>query len=184
MLIDRHTDIAAEKTKAIMTTPERMQLREEFLEAMSQLVSSVTIVTTDGPAGAAGATVSAMTSVSADGDTPTMLVCLHHETTAAPAILANRCFCINVLGADQVEIANVFASRAAAPGGDKFAAGPFEPMQTGAPGLTTALARFDCKLLSDERIGTHHVMIGAVCKVSGLDGKPLLYGNRAYQALA
>lgn len=166
-----------------MTTPERTQLRDEFLDAMSQLVSSVTIVTTGGLAGQAGATVSAMTSVSADGDAPTMLVCLHHETSAAPAILANRCFCINVLGADQSDIANVFASRALAPGGDKFTAGQFEPMRSGAPGLTTALARFDCKLLSDERIGTHHVMIGSVFQVARLDGPPLLYGNRAYQTL-
>ncbi|RLJ41753.1 flavin reductase [Litoreibacter meonggei] len=167
-----------------MTTPERLQLRDEFLDAMSQLVSSVTIVTTDGIAGPAGATVSAMTSVSADGDAPTMLVCLHHETSAAPAILSNRCFCINVLGADQSDIANVFASRARAPGGDKFAAGQFETMHSGAPGLTSALARFDCKLLSDERIGTHHVMIGSVFQVTRLDGPPLLYGNRAYQNLA
>ncbi|EPX79014.1 flavin reductase family protein [Litoreibacter arenae] len=167
-----------------MTTPERLQLRSEFLDAMSQLVASVTIVTTDGPAGTAGATVSAMTSVSADGDSPTMLVCLHHETTAAPAILANRCFCINVLSADQSDIANVFAGRVPAPNGDKFAAGPFAKMRSGAPGLETALARFDCKLLSDERIGTHHVMIGSVMQVARLGGLPLLYGNRAYQALA
>lgn len=167
-----------------MTTPHRTQLREEFLDAMSQLVSSVTIVTTDGVDGPAGATVSAMTSVSADGDAPTMLVCLHHATSAAPAILNNRCFCINVLGHDQTELANVFASRSAAPGGDKFAAGTFETMRSGAPGLTTALARFDCKLLSDERIGTHHVMIGSVVQVARLEGAPLLYGNRSYQSLA
>ena len=167
-----------------MTTPERLQLRDKFVDAMSQLVSSVTIVTTDGPVGPAGATVSAMTSVSADGDAPTMLVCLHHETTAAPAILNNRCFCINLLGADQTDIANVFASRTPAPGGDKFTAGQFETMRSGAPGLVTALARFDCNLLSDERIGTHHVMIGSVLQVACLDGPPLLYGNRAYQNLA
>ena len=167
-----------------MTTPERTQLRDDFLDAMSQLVSSVTIVTTDGAAGAAGATVSAMTSVSAEGDAPTMLVCLHHETSAAAAILANRCFCINVLGSDQSDIANVFASRSPAPSGNKFAAGPFEPMRSGAPGLTTARARFDCQLLSDERIGTHHVMIGSVLQVARQNGLPLLYGNRAYQSLS
>lgn len=180
----RQIEIRQEKSKEMMQTPNRTQLRDEFLDAMSQLVSSVSIVTTDGSAGAAGATVSAMSSVSADGDTPTMLICLHHETSAALAILKNRCFCINVLGADQTDIANVFASRAPAPGDSKFNAGPFDPMHSGAPGLNTALVRFDCKLLSDEQIGTHHVMIGSVCEVARLDGPPLLYGNRSYQTLA
>ncbi|PTX55903.1 flavin reductase [Litoreibacter ponti] len=166
-----------------MTSSQQPPLRDAFLDAMSGLVSSVTIVTTDGDAGRAGATVSAITSVSADGDAPTMLVCLHHETSAAPAIMANKCFCINVLSADQTEIANVFASRTPPPGGDKFSAGIFEPMQTGAPGLKSALARFDCTLVSDERIGTHHVMIGAVRAVARNDGAPLLYGKRDYQAL-
>lgn len=166
-----------------MSTTLETPLRDAFLDAMSGLVSSVTIVTTDGTAGRAGATVSAMTSVSADGDAPTMLVCLHHETSAAPAILANKCFCINVLAADQKDIANVFASRTPPPGGDKFAICRFEPMETGAPGLLSAVARFDCKLLSDERIGTHHVMIGAVHAVGHGQGAPLLYGNRSYQTL-
>ncbi|NNK78625.1 MAG: flavin reductase family protein [Litoreibacter sp.] len=161
-----------------------MTLRTQFLDAMSGLVSSVNIVTTDGPAaGRAGATVSAMTSVSADGDAPTLLVCLHHEASAAPAILENRCFCVNVLAADQAEIANVFAGRAPS-GGDKFSVAAFNILTTGAPALSSALASFDCTLLSDERIGTHHVMIGAVRQISKAEGTPLLYGNRGYQTLA
>lgn len=167
-----------------MTPKLKIPLRDAFLDAMSGLVSSVTIVTTDGLAGRAGATVSAMTSVSADGDTPTMLACLHHETSAASAILENRCFCINVLASEQTEIANVFASRTPPPGGDKFGVCNFEPMETGAPGLLSAVARFDCTLISDERIGTHHLMIGAVRAVARGQGAPLLYGNRGYQTLA
>ncbi|WP_298256176.1 flavin reductase family protein [uncultured Litoreibacter sp.] len=166
-----------------MPTPTS-PLRDTFLDAMSQLVSSVCIVTTDGVAGRAGATVSAMTSVSADGDAPTMLVCMHHASSAAPIILKNRCFCINVLGSDQADIANVFASRTPAPGDNKFSAGAFAPMHTGSPGLGTALVRFDCTLLSDEQIGTHHVLIGSVCDVARRDGSPLLYGDRDYQKLA
>lgn len=159
-------------------------LKTQFLEAMSRHVSSVTIVTTDGEAGRAGATVSAMTSVSADGDAPTMLVCLHHETTAAPAIVKNGNFCINILSQAQENIANIFASRELAPGGDKFACASFEPLKTGAPALSDALACFDCSVQSHEKIGTHFVMIGAVRQVRSKDGTPLLYGGRAYQSLS
>ena len=159
-------------------------LKTQFIDAMSTLVSTVTIVTTDGVAGAAGATVSAMSSVSADGDTPTLLVCLHHEASATAAILKNGCFCDNALQNDQAEIANVFARRAAQQGADKFTAANFERLVTGAPALEAALASFDCTLQSHERIGTHHVIIGAVKAARHGNGQPLLYGNRAYRALA
>ncbi len=159
-------------------------LKAPFLEAMSRHVSSVTIVTTDGVSGRAGATVSAMTSVSADGDKPTVLVCLHHETSAAPAIQKNGNFCINILSQDHEKIANVFASRDLAPGGDKFTCASFATLETGAPALEDALASFDCSLQSYEQIGTHFVMIGAVQAIKSKDGTPLLYGNRAYQTLA
>ena len=160
-----------------------MTIRAEFIDAMAGLVSSVNIVTTDGVAGRAGATVSAMTSVSADGDAPTILVCLHFETSAAPAIMENGCFCVNLLSHDQTDIANVFAGRTPPPDGDKFTCAAFSTLATGAPALTDALAVFDCDLVSDELIGTHHVMIGKVRRVQKNNGVPLLYGNRSYQAL-
>lgn len=159
-------------------------LKAPFLDAMSRHVSSVTIVTTDGPDGRRGATVSAMTSVSADGDAPTLLVCLHHETSCAPAIVCNKNFCVNILADAHAGIANVFASRTEMRGGDKFKVVEFDQMKTGAPALTEALASFDCTLQSYEQIGTHYVMIGAVQAVQSREGTPLLYGNRDYQSLA
>lgn len=158
-------------------------VKADFINAMSTIVSTVTIVTTDGPGGMAGATVSAMSSVSADGDAPTLLVCLHHEASATAAILENECFCVNALQQDQTEIANVFASRETPPGGDKFGVAAFSSLVTGAPSLEAALASFDCRLQSHERVGTHHVMIGAVRAVRHASGAPLLYGDRRYRDL-
>jgi hypothetical protein len=71
--------------------------RDRFLDAMSRVAATVNVVTTDGPGGRAGVTVSAMTPVSADGAAPTLLICLHEDSRTTPAIAANRCFCINVL---------------------------------------------------------------------------------------
>lgn len=157
-----------------------MALKSEFLDAMSGIVSSVAIVTTDGPAGRAGATISAMTSVSADGDAPTMLICLHHQANAASAVMQNKCFCINVLNHDQSDIADVFASRTEAPDGDKFNASDFAISTSGNPQLSNARASFDCRIVSSEQIGTHLVIIGAVQAVTNGNGAPLLYGNRRY----
>jgi len=156
-------------------------LRNSFLEGMSRAAASVSVVTTDGPAGRAGVTVSAMTSISADGPTPTMLTCINASSSALPVLLENRCFCINVLRTGQTDISDVFSSRLPAPGGDKFNAVQVARLATGAPHLTEALVSFDCRLISAEKIGTHHICIGAVEAVMvDPEGDPLLYGMRKY----
>ena len=156
-------------------------LKEQFLEGMSRSAATVSVVTTDGPAGRAGATVSAMSSVSADGEKPTMLVCLNASSSTLPVVLENGCFCINVLGLGQQDVADVFSGRIEAPHGDRFHGQSTEPGPTGAPMLTEALVSFDCRLVSAEKIGTHHVCIGAVeGVVTAETGSPLLYGMRRY----
>ena len=95
-------------------------LRERFISAMSQSASTVNVITTDGAAGRAGITVSAMSSVSADTPRPTLLACVHHMSVAASAIIANGVFCVNVLRNDQAYISDAFAGRSKDELGDKF----------------------------------------------------------------
>ena len=155
-------------------------LRAEFVHAMSRAAATVSVVTTDGPGGRAGVTVSAMTSVSADGDAPTMLVCVNRGASAAGPILANGCFAVTVLEAAQQDLADVFAGRIQGPGGDRFAAAPWDVLETGAPVLR-GLASFDCAVQSADLVGTHHVVIGAVRAVRVSEaGTPLIYGMRTY----
>lgn len=156
-------------------------LKDHFLEGMSLAPASVSVVTTDGDAGRAGSTVSAMTSVSADGEKPTMLVCLNASSGTLPILLENGCFCINVLKLDQQEVSDRFSGRIPSPDDDRFAGYNHTPGPTGAPLLSDALVSFDCRLLSAEKIGTHHVCIGAVeGVVTASEGSPLLYGMRRY----
>jgi flavin reductase len=159
--------------------------RQRFLAAMSQTACTVAVVTTDGPLGRHGVTVSAMSSVSADTPKPTLLVCVHHLSKAAAAILANGAFCVNVLREDQSDISDCFAGRIPAPGGDKFGCADWLSGETGAPRVVDPLVAFDCRLTSSQQVGTHHVFIGAVEEVFVAEaGSPLIYANRAYTALA
>ena len=64
--------------------------REDFLRAMRCVASSVTVVTTDGPGGRHGATVSAFCSLSADP--PSALVCLKAESRIARLVAAQPAF--------------------------------------------------------------------------------------------
>ncbi len=156
-------------------------LRGAFLEAMSHTAASVTIVTTDGSAGRAGVTVSAMTSVSADTPGPCLLVCLHRLGVAGPVLLKNGRFCVNVLRDDQAKISETFAGRCVAPGGDKFACTAWSDLWPGAPRVIDPLVAFACRLTRSQSVGTHHVIFGEVEEVFiAPDGLPLIYTNRAY----
>ena len=148
---------------------------------MSHAACTVNIVTTDGVAGRAGVTVSAMTSVSADTPKPTLLVCVHHAASAAPLIVENGAFCVNLLRDDQSFISDTFAGRFRDEIEDKFDCADWAPMQTGSPRVMDPLVAFDCKVISAERIGTHHVFVGEVRDIfAAKRGTPLIYANRAY----
>ena len=71
---------------------ENDDIRAQFLQGMSAAACTVSVVTTDGAHGRAGVTVSAMSSVSADGAAPTLLVCVHSLSPAAKTIIANGTF--------------------------------------------------------------------------------------------
>jgi flavin reductase (DIM6/NTAB) family NADH-FMN oxidoreductase RutF len=155
-------------------------IRAQFIDGMSRAAFCVNVVTTDGPAGRAGVTISAMSSISADGSNPTVLVCIHHQSRTAAAILENNTFCVNVLRHDQSDIADCFGGRVNREDGDKFSCASWVKGETRAPRLANPVVAFDCRLLSAERIGTHHVFVGAVQSVTTGSGTALVYADRAY----
>lgn len=156
-------------------------LKQKFLAGMSQAAATVNIVTTDGPSGRFGVTVSAMSSVSADTEKPTMLVCVNETSSSAKPMLENGVFCVNVLRDDQASISDYFAGRFKTADGDKFSCATWAPMTTGAPRLVDPLVAFDCKIHTVHKVGTHHIMIGMVQDVYVHDsGAALIYANRSY----
>ncbi len=163
-----------------METPSTKD-REKFLEGMRYTASAVNIVTTDGSAGKAGVTVSAMTPVSADGEKPTLLVCVHHLSPACKAILANKVFGVNILSQKQSFIADTFAGRIKAKDNDKFSCTEWINGKTGVPLVLNSLVSFECQLLENTRVGSHHIFIGGVQNTRfQKDELPLIYSNRAY----
>ena len=156
-------------------------LRQRFLNGMSHAACTVNVVTTDGAAGRHGVTVSAMVSVSADTPQPTLLVCIHHRSSVAAAVLQNGVFCVSVLRDDQSHISENFAGRGAARGASKFDCTQWSTQVTGAPRVADALVAFDCRVTASERVGSHFVVFGSVQDifVAG-GGAPLIYANRAY----
>src|SRR5271168_2767144 len=166
---------------SVQSAASEHALRQRFLLGMSHAACTVNVVTTDGAAGRHGATVSAMVSVSADTPQPTLLICIHHKSAVAAALLENRVFCVNVLRDDQSHISDNFAGRRGVRGAAKFDCTEWTTQVTGAPRVADALVAFDCRVTASERVGSHFVVFGSVQDifVAG-GGAPLIYANRAY----
>jgi flavin reductase (DIM6/NTAB) family NADH-FMN oxidoreductase RutF len=154
----------------------------EFREAMSRVASSVSIVSTDGPHGIAGFTCSAVCSVT--DEPPTIMVCVNRKSAANAVIKANRVLCVSSLGADQVELSQLFAGVGRVPMSERFVGPNWGLLTTGAPYSTTSRVALDCRVSDVREIGTHSVIFAEVLATAHADGgEPLIYHSRNYATL-
>ena len=154
--------------------------RDAFITTMRQVAASVAVVTTDGPAGRYGATVSTFCSVSADP--PTVLICLSAERRIAKAVRDNQYFCVNLLSQNHIAIANRFAGMDDARVSDRFSGIDHYGARGVSPALNAATV-FSCKTEQLIASGSHLVVIGQVTAVRAGDPAPLTYLNGGYHAL-
>jgi flavin reductase (DIM6/NTAB) family NADH-FMN oxidoreductase RutF len=152
--------------------------REQFVKAMSSAVTGVNVITTDGPAGRFGITVSAMSSVSADP--PMVLACINRRSPACDAVRANEVFCVNMLSRRQRHVADTFAGRPTSGEPYDFASAKWALGMTRAPCLVDASSAFECVLEHAYDAGSHTIFIGRVVATSDSGESPLLYSDRTY----
>jgi flavin reductase (DIM6/NTAB) family NADH-FMN oxidoreductase RutF len=158
-------------------------LRRAFLEAMSRSATPVWLVTTAGPAGLHGLTVSAVSAVSAEP--PMLLACINRRSPVAAAVCRNRLLAASLLAESQAELADLFAGRhPTRTREDGLHADLWETGPTGAPLLRHAVAAFDCRLEAARDAGTHRILIGAVLRADFGMAEPLLHHRRRYTAPA
>lgn len=151
-----------------------------FLEYYRKLSAGVAVVTTWGPSGWSGTTVSTLTSVSLDP--PILLCCVARGSRTLAAIHHARCFAVHLLHEDQQDLADRFSR----PPSDstRFAdLGYPVNLVRGVPVISGALAVGWCELHSAQDVGDHAVVYGALTSVWVGDGRPLLWHDRRYQAL-
>lgn len=179
--IDQRPDDAMDGAfAAVGPEPLRTVEPAAFREAMSRLGAAVHVITTAGPGGKAGATATAVSSVS---DAPPMLLmCLNRRSHTNPAVVENGVFCVNTLGAADAEIADLFAGRTGVSGSDRFGTGEWTVLSTGSPVLSTSVIAFDCRIIEVKSVGSHNVFFGAVEAVRlGPSGPALVYHERTYK---
>lgn len=136
-----------------------------------RFATGVTVITCRTPDGAHhGATVTAFTPISLD---PPLVQVALTRTSKAAAYLEGEAFAVNVLAADQSDVAMHFAGR---PGSDPL------PWREGAkaPRLGGTAATLVCRPWRTDDGGDHLLFLGEVVEVITTDRKPLLFHDSAF----
>lgn len=103
---------------------------------------------------------------------PLVLFCPSKSLASWPRIARAGRFCVNVLSADQDQIARVFGT----PGRDKFAAVGWSSSSCEAPVLNGVLAWAECSVFDVREAGDHYIVVSRVTELGSCQGgEPLLY---------
>jgi 4-nitrophenol 2-monooxygenase / 4-nitrocatechol 4-monooxygenase, reductase component len=142
---------------------------DEFREVISHFASGVTVITALHDGRSFGTTASAVTSLSLEP--PMLLICMNKQSETGRAVARSKRFGVNILGADQVDLAERFAQK----GGDKFAGVAITPGKWGEPLFDDALATLECRVAEETAGGTHWVFLAEVESGAARGGVPLAY---------
>jgi flavin reductase (DIM6/NTAB) family NADH-FMN oxidoreductase RutF len=147
-----------------------------FRRALAQFASGVTVVTTEGPAGPLGLTVTAFSSVSLEP--PLVLVCIDRRSETH-AGFERGAFAVSLLAEGQESVSQRFACGGPA----KFAEGGLAKGESGLLLVPGALAHLECRVHGSVPGGDHVIYVGLVERVAVFEGRPLLHHARGYRCL-
>ncbi|HWE11395.1 MAG TPA: flavin reductase family protein [Solirubrobacteraceae bacterium] len=151
---------------------------ELFREVFGRFATGVAVITGAGSIGAGGMTANALCSLSLD---PLLaLVCFENRARTLPIVRDAGRFGVNLLAADQEDIAGVFASKL--PESEKLVAVEHR-FEQGVPIIDGSLAWAACELHELMPGGDHTVAIGRVLDLGLGEGEPLLWYSGQYRTL-
>lgn len=150
-----------------------------FRNALGCFATGVTIVTALGPGRRfLGITANSFSSVSLEP--PLVLFSLARRAYSFEAFRRSRHFAVNVLAAEQAELADSFAS----PLADKWEGVEFDIWDTDCPIIRGAHAQFECRTASTHDGGDHVIFLGSVERMAyDPERRPLIYYRGRYRDL-
>jgi len=149
---------------------------DDFRAALAMFATGVTIVTARDSGGLpVGLTANSFNSVSIEP--PLVLWSLSRQAGSMPAFARGSHYVINILAADQHDLAERFSSR----GLDRFEGVAFQPGASGVPVLDGAAAVFECFNRSRYEEGDHVIFVGEVERCARREGAhPLIFHGGRY----
>ncbi len=149
--------------------------QRELRNALGRFATGVTIVTAKADDGTrVGVTVSSFNTVSLEP--PLVLWSLDRRSGTLPVFETATHFAVSVLGTDQIELSNTFASRDAG----KFDGVKCGEGAGGAPLIPASLATFECRNAHQYDGGDHVIFVGEVVAFDRREGVALLFHDGAY----
>jgi flavin reductase (DIM6/NTAB) family NADH-FMN oxidoreductase RutF len=133
---------------------------DDFRAAMRRLAGGVSVITVGRDGDVSGMTVTSVSSLSVDP--ATVIVSLNRQASSWVLLQRYGIFGVNILNADQVDIAERFAGRGGLKGASRFAGARWTKRRTGVPILANPLAALDCEVEDIIERHSHGILIGRV----------------------
>jgi flavin reductase (DIM6/NTAB) family NADH-FMN oxidoreductase RutF len=139
-------------------TIDREAASADFRAAMRQLTGGVSVITVGRGRDITGMTVTSVSSLSVDP--PSLIVAINRSASSWPILKRDGFFGVNILNADQIDIAERFAGKDGVKGADRFAGAEWVTRVSGVPLLVGALAAIDCEVEDIIERHSHAIVIG------------------------
>ncbi len=146
--------------------------------AMRRVSGGVSVITAGVGEDRTGATVTSATALSVDP--PTMIVNINRSSSSWPIISRYGHFCVNILSAEQQDVADRFAGKGGLKGTARYDGAEWYTLASGASALRGALAAIDCEVDEIIERHSHAIILGRVVSIVTGEGHSLLYNNGGY----
>src|SRR3984885_10279897 len=133
---------------------------DDFRGAMRHLTGGVSVITAGHGKDITGMTVTSVASLSVEP--ATLIVSVNRESSSWPLLRRHGFFGVNILTADQLEVAERFTGKGGLKGAERFAGASWTTAASGVPLLVGALAAIDCEAEDIVERHSHAVVIGRV----------------------
>ena len=154
----------------------------EFRGAMRALASGVSVITVGRGKDISGMTVTSVSSLSVEP--PTLIVSVNRQSSSWPLLQRFGTFGVNILTADQLDVAERFAGKDGLKGAARFAGAQWVTRATGVPLLVGGLAAIDCEVEEVIERHSHAIVIGRVRDViTAVPRTALTYWDGQYVAI-
>jgi flavin reductase (DIM6/NTAB) family NADH-FMN oxidoreductase RutF len=154
----------------------------DFRGAMRHLTGGVSVITAGRGKDITGMTVTSVASLSVEP--PTLIVSINRDASSFPLIRRHGAFGVNILAADQLDVAERFAGKGGLKGADRFAGARWVTAVSGVPLLVGALSAVDCEVEEIFERHSHGIVIGRVRDVrNSTRNAALAYWHGQYVAV-
>jgi len=155
---------------------------DDFRGAMRHLAGGVSVITAGRGKEITGMTVTSVASLSVDP--PSLIVSVNRGSSSWPLIKRLGVFGVNILTADQLDVAERFTGKGGLKGADRFTGAEWFTRASGVPLLADALAAIDCEVEDIVERHSHAIVVGRVLEMrSSTRTAALAYWQGQYVAI-